>query len=516
MKKIRYPKTVTLEYSIEDFSTGLDTQTAENIASFDCAANLYNFEFKDGVLTEGVGFEDITMKSTDDENSEEVEPQYLMPDSDGTFKGVAHYKEFNKTLGERRDKIFLISGNNQLYHTRIITPWPYFSRLENLQFQETPKVKSYHDGQYDCIVIFNDTDGVRSWNNQNSSVHYQNMPKIYDFCEYKGRTFAILSGERLYIRTDATNMLTWEEIPASTATTITLESERGYANKLLSFNGYLFVIRDFGVTRINWHEGEKTYNLSHILCSGSKMYANTACVCGDRGIVLCKDGIYEFDNLSAKKLNLKLNRMLAAVSNQSAVASYRNGIYYLACRLNFGDNNQIGCENDIGYINNALVCYDVQSGKCSICRGVDISALCTIQQFSCDKLYACFGGTYNTKVGQITNDGKIFGNILPKHWCSPLSDLGYSDKMKYVKEVSLLSLYDIKLKVFSETEEREFDIKGGNIISRVPVRIKGKQIGVSISSTAANAYVSNLKLFCNLIENEYVWYQQNNTKNSKL
>ena len=76
--------------------------------------------------------------------------------------------------------------------------------------------------------------------------------------------------------------------------------------------------------------------------------------------------------------------------------------------------------------------------------------------------------------------------------------------MKYVKEVSLLSLYDIKLKVFSETEEREFDIKGGNIISRVPVRIKGKQIGVSISSTAANAYVSNLKLFCNLIENEYV------------
>ncbi|MBR4124310.1 MAG: hypothetical protein IKR12_01925, partial [Clostridia bacterium] len=85
MKKIKYPKTVTLEYSIEDFSTGLDVQTSENITSFDSAVNSYNFEFKDGVLTEGVGFEDITIKSTNDENSTEVAPQYLMPDSDGTF-----------------------------------------------------------------------------------------------------------------------------------------------------------------------------------------------------------------------------------------------------------------------------------------------------------------------------------------------------------------------------------------------------------------------------------------------
>ena len=504
MKKTNYPKVTTLEYTISDFSNGLDVQTAENITDFDNSVNSYNFEFKDGALTESIGFEDITMKSTEDENSVEVAPQYLMPNSDGTFKGIAHFKEFNKTLGERRDKIFLTSGNNQLYHTHIITPYPYFSQLETLQFQDTPKVKSYYDGTHDCIVMFNDTDGVKSWNNQNNSVSYANMPKIYDFCEYKGRTFAILSGERLYIRTDSTNMLTWEETPASTATTISLESERGYANKLLSFNGYLFVIRDYGITRINWYENDKSYNLSHILCSGSKIYANTACVCGDRGIVLCKDGIYEFDNLSTKKLNLKLNRMFKGVNNQSAVASYRNGIYYLACRLNFGDNNQVGCESSVGYVNNALICLDVQTGKCSICRGIDISCLCTIQQFSCDKLYACFNGALNIKVGQLTNDGKLFGNTMQKFWRSPLSDLGYSDKTKYVKEISLLSLYDIKLKVFSDIEEREFDIKGSNIISRIPVRIKGKQIGISISSNQNKAYVSNLKLFCNLIDNEYV------------
>ena len=503
MKKIKYPKVTAIEFTIEDFSGGLDAQTAENITNFDNATNSYNFEFKDGTLTESVGFEDITIVSANDENAEEVSPSYSMPNSDGTFKGIAHFKEFNSTLNERRDKIFLTSGNNQLYHTRIITPYPYFSQLETLEFTEAPKLKSYFDGTYDCIVMFNDTDGVRSWNNQTNSILYQNMPKIYDFCEYKGRTFAILSGERLYIRTDSTNMLTWQQQASQTATTITLESERGYANKLLTFNGYLFVVRDFGITRINWYENDKSYNLSHILFSGSKMYANTACVCGDKGLVLCKDGIYEFDNLSAKKLNLRINRLLDGVSNQFAVASYRNGVYYLACRLNFADNKQIGCEES-QYKNNALICLNVQTGKCSICRGIDISALCTIQQFSCDKLFACFNGTLNSHVGQLTNDGKIFGTVMDKYWRTPLSDLGFSDKIKYVKEISLLSLYDIKLKVFSEVEEREFDIKGSNIISRIPVRIKGKQIGVSISSTQSKACVSNLKLLCNLIDNEYV------------
>ena len=130
--------------------------------------------------------------------------------------------------------------------------------------------------------------------------------------------------------------------------------------------------------------------------------------------------------------------------------------------------------------------------------------LCTIQHLSADKLLACFNGTYSNKIGQLSNDGKLFGNNQTKFWRSPLSDLGYSDKIKYVKEISLLSLYDITLTVFSEKETRQFNIKGSNIISRVPVRVKGKQIGISITSTAQKAYVSNLKLVANLVENEYV------------
>ena len=144
------------------------------------------------------------------------------------------------------------------------------------------------------------------------------------------------------------------------------------------------------------------------------------------------------------------------------------------------------------------------ANKYSICRGVDVIDLCTIQYLSADKLIACFNGTYSNRLGQLSQSAKMFGTNQTKFWQSPFSDLGYSNKIKYIKEISLLSLYDIKLTVFSENEKREFDIKGSNIISRVPVRIKGKCIGISITSETEKAYISNLKLIANLVDNEFV------------
>ncbi len=521
MKKTKYPKSRVVEFTISDFANGIDAETDENITSFDKSVNSYNFEYKNGALTESIGFEDLTIPRYKEEGSVERAAIYYNEESDGTFKKLAHFKEYSERFAERKDKIFYISGDNQVYLGYIIGP-QIFSRLEEIVFQEVPKMKNYTDGERDCILFFDDTDGMNSWNNNVDTIHYSNMPTIHDFTIYKDRVFAVPSGERLTVLTDNTNLLTWtsddaiqngnqidnenesedEEAQTSGRITITLDSERGYVNKLLTFNGYLFLVRDFGISRIYWY-GANNYNLSHLLCSGSRIYSNTACVCGDRGLVLCKDGIYEFDNVSAKKLDLKLNRMLEGVSNQNAVAAFRNGIYYLACRLNFGDNKTVGCENS-AHINNALILFDTQTNKYSICRGVDIVDLCSIQYLSADKLLACFNGTYANKLGQLTNNGQMFGTNQTKFWRSPLSDLGYSDKIKYVKEVSLLSLYDIKLTVFSENETREFDIKGSNIISRVPVRVKGKQIGISITSNTQKAYVSNLKLVANLVDNEYV------------
>ena len=499
MKKTKYPKTSTIEFNISNFAEGIDASTDENVTDINKSVNSFNFEYKNGALTEGLGFENLTLPKYHDEGSVEMTPRYVLDEeASHTFAKIAHFKEFDLLTQKRNDKLFLIADDNIPAYSQLISTGAIFGHLRQIFPQECPKVANYHNGERDVILFYSDTDKIYAWDNQDYAVQYANTPAIYDFCEFNDRVVAVLSGERLTIRMEKINLLQWTETPTANAKLITFDSERGYINKLLSFNGYLFIIRDFGISRLD------TSNIvSHLLCSGSRMYANTACVCGNRGLILCKDGIYEFNNVSAKKINLKINRLLKGVSNQYAVASFRNGVYYLACRLNFDDNRQIGCESG-GYHNNALIAFDTNTNKYSICRGIDIRYLCTIQYDSCDKLLACFNGTYASQIGQITLDGKFFGNNQTKFWSSPLTDMGYSNKIKYIKEFSVLSLYDITVKVFSESESREFVVKGSNIISRIPVRIKGKQIGVSITSTTQKAYVSNLKLVANLVDNEYV------------
>ncbi|HAJ77701.1 MAG TPA: hypothetical protein DCO89_01355 [Clostridiales bacterium] len=499
MRRTKYPKISTIELDISNFAEGIDASTDENITDFNKAVNSYNFEFKNGALVEGIGFENLTIPSYHDEGSVEVTAQFqLDQDKSHNFVKIAHFKSLDLLTQKREDRIFAVASDNIPCFTRLITTTPNFIHLRNIFPTECPKIANYHDGERDCLLFYSDNEHIYSWNAQTEPIQHSSTPLIHDFCEFNDEVVAVPSGERLSLRIEKINLLQWSATPSNNSKIIVLDSERGYINKLLAFNGYLFAVRDFGITRLDGN-----FSVSHLLCSGSRIYANTACVCGNRGLVLCKDGIYEFNNISAQKLNVKINRFLKGVSNQNAVAAYRNGIYYLACRLNFDDNQQVGCESG-NYVNNALICFDTQTNQYSICRGLDIIHLCTIQYNSADKLLACFNGEHSSKIGQLTTDGKIFNTSQTKFWSSPFTDLGYSNKIKYVKEISLLSLYDIKLKIFSEIESREFDIKGSNVISRVPVRIKGKRIGISITSTTEKAYVSNFKLIANLIDNEYV------------
>ena len=189
---------------------------------------------------------------------------------------------------------------------------------------------------------------------------------------------------------------------------------------------------DYGITRLAYNETAKTYSLNNLLFSGSRIYGDTACICGDKGLVLCKDGIYQFDNISAKKLDMPFNNFLNGEVNKYAVACFKDGIYYLACRMNFGDNLQIGCENHT-YQNNALIALDTSTNQYSICRGMDINDLCALQYKSADKVLATFNSDYYLSIAQIDASGKTFGSNQLKYWISPLSDIGYPDKQKLVK-----------------------------------------------------------------------------------
>lgn len=498
--KTSYPKAQTLEICIKDFQKGLDTETAENITDFDMSVNCYNFDYKSGALTESIGFEDLTIPSTTEDDGVELKPTMV----DGTsYIKIGTYKQFDKTENKRTDKLIAITTDKKVHFCRLVTAYPAMLNLDDQTFTEIPNLLNHNDGTYDCILFTSEKDGVYSWDDMIDTKNYPNMPVVSNICNYKDRTFITEGGERLVIRTQYGNLLTWQYDDSIMVDTVTLDGERGSINKLIAMDDYMYAIRDYGISRIMWYESTRLYDVNHLLFSGGKIYGNTACCCGKIGLVLCKDGLYQFDRTNAKKLDLKLNSMLKGVANPNAVAVFRNGIYYLACKLNFDDNLSVGCETE-NFKNNAIIAYDVSSQQYTITRGIDIASLCAVQFESFDKLIACFNTQYGTKIGQLVENGKTFGNCQTKYWRSPLTDLGYSNKEKSVKEISLLSKYDAKVTVFTEREQREFLVKGSDILSKFPVRIKGKQVGISISSDTDKAFISNLKLTVDLLDTEYV------------
>lgn len=497
---IKYPKSQTLEVCIKDFHNGLDADTAENITNFDTAVKCYNFDYTSGALTEGIGFEILTIPSTVEDASVEQEPVW----ANGTkYKKIATFKQFDRMENKRTDKLIAITDQNKVHFCRLVTVAPFMFNVDDQTFIEVPNLFNYNDGKYDCILFTSKSDGVNSWDAMIATKNYPNMPIATSICNYKDRTFIVTGNEQLQIRTQGGNLLTWLRDDFTDAEIITFDGEYGSINKLITMDDYMYAIRDYGISRIMWYDTKGVYDVNNLFFNGGRIYGETACCCGKSGLVLCRDGLYQFDNSNVKKLDLKLNTMLKGVANQNAVACYRNGIYYLACKLNFNDNKVVGCESQ-NYKNNAIIAYEVATGKYTITRGIDIASLCAVHFESNDKLLACFNTVYGEKIGQLTEDGKVFGTEQVKFWQSPLTDLGFSDKEKTVKEISLLSKYDAKITVFTEKDSREFDVKGSDILSKFAVRIKGKQVGLSIQSSTPKAFISNVKLTIDLLDTEYV------------
>lgn len=502
--KTKFPAIKTIVLNIENFKYGLDAFNNENTMDYHYSVDCYNFDFKTGALKEGIGFSELTFPSNEEEGCQESVAQEVVSNSTRNYYKIAHYVDYSTLEDKRTDKLVLLTEANEVLYGRIISTYPSITRLNDITFESKPKTCNLTIGGTKYIFFFGTDQPLRAWDNNSYGITYNNAPNITDFCMHDGVGFGIVGKERDNIRIDKTALNSWNGTTAENGVNVLLDSDKGYANRLLSFKNYVFVLRDYGITRVAYDSENKTYALNNLLYSGSRIYGDTACICGNKGIVLCKDGIYQFDNVYAKKIDLKLNNFLSGVSNKNAVATFKDGIYYLACKLNFGDGVKVGCEFSNSHKNNALVVLDTNTYEYSVYRGVDINDLCTLQYKSADKVLASFNVNYKTVIGQLDGSGLWFGLARKSFWKSPLSDIGYPDQEKLIKEVSIFTKYEIKLTVFSEKESKDFIIKGSNSASKIPVKIRGNKIGISITSNTEKAEISNLKMSIDLLGDVYV------------
>ena len=501
-KKISYPKQENLTLKINDFGNGIDITKGENITTLNNAISCYNVSFNQGVLTNGVGFKNFTTPVSKD--SDEVQVDLILNDADVAVKKLWLFKQYSNVYNARVDKLMFYGDDGYCWFIKLLTEYPFYRKLELLPLTASPNFSNQKIVGLDSVIVCNETDGVYTWNGDGSPIHWPDCPKFVEFCEHKGKIYAVRGGEQNLIRYSSNyNVTDWVETLGTYDGLIEINDGQGKINKLVSFLGYMFAVRDYGITKISTYENSNNYSISNMYISGNKIYPNTVALCGEDIFMLTKDDLVVFDGINTKKLDVKFSKMFSHIDNKNAVACFHAGVYYLACKLDFNDDKKIGCEN-YDYLNNALICYDVKTQKYDIVRGVDILDIKSIQVDSLNKVVVCFNDEHKKQIGEVTQTGKIFDKSTQKYWCSPLSDLGYSNKLKVVNKVSLLSKYDCKLTIFTDSEQKTFNIKGSDLISNFTVRLKGKQIGFKIESSEDKVYISNLILDVNLIDNKNV------------
>lgn len=503
-KKTKTPQVKSLSLEITDFSKGLNFNVEENILDPNYSVNFYNFSFKKGVLTEGYGFNVLTCPNY--VNSETMEI-FLNPSMETPeFVSVWFYKMYDEEQNGRIDKLLYYTEDKRLCFSRVMTEVPVISNCITITLPEKPTFTyNYKKDGYDYNLIGSENVGVKRYDGYIEPVLLGGIPNISSMCEDKGKLFCTVYGERNCIYYHVGNDVeTWSPEEDDLNGKIELNDNRGKINKVISFLGYVFLIRDYGITKITNYENKLKFDIVNLSLSGNKIYENTAVLSGDKMLMLTKDGIAEFNGVSSKILDLGFNDLLIGVNNDEAKAVFHSGKYYLACKMNFNDNNLVGCEAlETTCKNNALIILDVENLSYDIIRGVDVSDMASVQLNKMDKITLVLNSLYRTLPLELNKNGKLLSTPFKKEWNSPLTDLGYSNKIKLIKDISLLSLYDAVITIFTEKESKTFKVKGTKTLNKFKVNLKGKQVGVKIESEAEKAYISNLKFNIDLLDYEF-------------
>jgi len=447
---------------VNTFSGGMAANKDERVLPPNIAKKVYNFDFSRGSLEEGYGLEKV---------------HYITR----SVKNIWTYKRYDFDTEKDQEVLMYSDFDGYVYYLLDYTEY----QLDGVQFTSTPYAVNYRLFGDDVILMGSSTDNLTVWDFEHPAYKVDNSPHMTSMVVHFERMFCTVGGERNAVwfsqDLDPTN---WD-LQLDRGGFIQMLDERGKLNKVISFSNFVYILRDFGISRLTAFASQEEFSTSNLFVSSGKIYANTASLCGDRIIFLASDGLYQFDGLSTNRIMQRLDGVLKPSPNSSAC--FHNGKYYLSFRLededdaNTVNNAVVGSSGGVDD-NNAVLVYEVQTGGFSLIKGV------SVRTFSKrgEKLYAITADGIATAVNKC---GKIFDEPTQKIWSSGYLDFNIEGR-KHIREIYLSTDYPIRLKVYSERGEKEFEVTPIAGVNRIRVNLSGRKIGVDIVAETAKARVT--------------------------
>ncbi len=475
IKKHKKSNEKNLIFSI--FDAGVVSDLDDQLKNANECKSFYNLSYVNGALKTGLGFQDLAIPASID-NLQDCHTANFAEDID-VIKGIW------------LDRWFQPDSNSYFYNLMLIDTkfkiWslPLIDEFEGMVWPQSTALKSFPI--YQCLYrisgkdacLFFSKEGMLAITSVTASL-YENIPPIISCAVHYDKFFGITNTNRnMLIYKSNTNLLEWEDEENNT---IEFLDNVGSFNKVIAFNDYVYLFREYGITKISIYSSTKDFSFTHLYNSASRIYENSVCLCGENIFFMTRDGLYAFNGNSVNKIASDYDVYFKNLDNKFASSACLNGKYYYATKCNFNDDNVVGCENQ-SYVNNVLFEIDINNFKLNLLRGVDILKILAIDIPYFSKLCACFNtDNFKQRVGELVYNGSIFENVTDKCWTSFFTDLGYKSKRKKIKEIIIISKFNCEIEIKSDEETKVYKFTGNPNEQRISVCIYGKNFQFSFKT----------------------------------
>lgn len=482
-KRLKHPKVYSTTIDFASFYGGMNTTVDESILPIKYAKTSVNYIADKGTLKTGMGLKELTFPINEDDLNDTRTLRYEYAQQ--PLK-VMHFRFFEPTIDKQLNRLLVYLDDGTMLFVPIFHHQDVYLRHPLFAFTSTPNLVNYRMNGEDIALFTSKTDRMNVWGPTTSLYVVENSPLMSSMCLHYERVFATVDGETSALWfSDSMDPTNWN-VSSEEAGYIQFHDELGKANKVISFNNYLYVFRDFGITKVTAFAEQSTFAVNNIYFSSNAIYPQTVSVCGDSVFFMTSDGLYVFDGASVKKLSLGFEGIFDGIDNSRAIADYHKNCYYLICNTNID-----GAPTKSGY-NNSLIRVDVTSGEMSMLYGYDFVSLSAIRDGKLEKLIVIIRDSDDmNKILELTEDGKVLGNATKKIWQSAYTDLGYPDRKKHIRALYIQSETDCTVTLTSETSSAVVNVYGGDKPKRYPLNLSGVMVKIKIESELDSVNISH-------------------------
>ncbi len=493
-RKDRTPSVTRITHKIDNFN-GVDAYNDESGLGLYTATYAHNVEFCGGTLMQAKGVSSPTYVK---ENGTVC----AIPNA-----GVEGARYISSTLYRKYDyendvedyRIVSLLSDGSFYECPL--EGGTFSKIIGLH-QVTEKVtllNYYMDGK--DILIMATTKGIFKYDGTTLTA-YLDAPLMGVACLHYDRVFGVDEENSNTIRfSNALDPFDWDTTTGGSGY-ISLMDEGGQIEKLISFQGSIYVFREYAIHRLTAFANPYEYSITKIYETNCNIQAKTICIAGDTMIFMADNRLYTFDGYTVTEVLPKLTALISDSNN--AVGGYYKNKYYLSCCIGTKGDVDVIDEGAETLTNNAMLAIDLTTGDYSITRGIDVQDYAHIAGNGINIIMLSFANSACCEtLGMLDNSGKFFGRNMPIVWEGPTSNLGYIDKYKVARRMYITTLHGVDVTITMDDTEKTFHVNGSTKPQCVPISMQGYTIKIKLSTTTEKMYITNIQLECDAIRRYY-------------